>query len=621
MIGFIFSCYLLLVTFATPSYAQAPSSPSSNIQSQNPASNFQLPTSISPTSPLYTDLLVHNMFHTFSCLAVGQSVTFQPCLTYQITKNAQGAIQGIPVLSQVNLSGGTLGAVTGLIGGLYQNPPVRTANYLASIGENLGLVKEAHARVEGSGAKVLEPIIKLWQVSRNIAYVIMIIIFVVIGLMVMFRQRINPQTVITAQAAIPGLVIGLILITFSYFLAGLISDTAFIGTNLVGAYFSAVRGEASNPQNLVGDISNSNILQIFAPFTRMMDVGKIVGILNPIWDSLGDASTEKTLLQNIGAFLDPTHLDPQRVIRNLAMLFISQIAFPIGNMFGGWGQAAAAVGTLAAGQFAGIQLVGFALTFVAILMLLYAMFRLLLRLINNYLTIIFLTITAPFQFLAAALPGRQGIATNWILNMLANILAFPAVLAVLYFVAFLLGPQFIQERCPDTPTSPCPFKVSQLNQTESNSFMSTAQAADTNNREITGNAIFPLLGGFDFNLIKLLLAFGALTALPAIPDIIQRSIGTLSQAGQMIGQEIGGSTAAGQRYTGQFQQGVSGFAGQVGRLTTTVGYSPDFDEAGNIIGYRPNPLQSQTGLFDKWGYRWNKRFGKKPPLASPRPGA
>jgi len=54
---------------------------------------------------------------------------------------------------------------TSLIGALYMNPPVRTADYLASVGEGLGIVKEAHAQVSGSGASVLSPILSLWQVS------------------------------------------------------------------------------------------------------------------------------------------------------------------------------------------------------------------------------------------------------------------------------------------------------------------------------------------------------------------------------------------------------------------------------------------------------------------------
>ena len=68
-----------------------------------------IPTTISPTSPIYTDLLVHNLFHTFSCLAVGQSTIGQPCLTYKLQQDAQGVVRGVPILSQADLSGGLLG--------------------------------------------------------------------------------------------------------------------------------------------------------------------------------------------------------------------------------------------------------------------------------------------------------------------------------------------------------------------------------------------------------------------------------------------------------------------------------------------------------------------------------
>src|SRR3989344_250750 len=116
------TCYLLLVTFATPAFAQEATPASSTSEKpkltsevsqtntfQEPGLTWKVGEVVPPTSPIYTDLLVHNMFHTFSCLAVGQSIIGQPCLTYQITKNAQGAIQGIPVLSSANLAGGTLG--------------------------------------------------------------------------------------------------------------------------------------------------------------------------------------------------------------------------------------------------------------------------------------------------------------------------------------------------------------------------------------------------------------------------------------------------------------------------------------------------------------------------------
>src|SRR3989344_6926351 len=216
-----------------------------NVHSQEPLSTSSAyqpieVSSIPQQSPMYANLMVNNLLHAFSCLMAGASPIGQPCVDY---------LNGVPVISSVNTSGGLLGAVANLNTIVIANPPIRTGQYLATIGDSLGLVKEANAQVSGSGAGVLQPILKLWQVSRNIAYIAMIIIFLIIGLMVMFRQRINPQTVITAQAALPGLVIGLIMITFSYFLASLLTDTAYLATNLVGYYFQ-VAGATTNTQSL-----------------------------------------------------------------------------------------------------------------------------------------------------------------------------------------------------------------------------------------------------------------------------------------------------------------------------------------------------------------------------------
>lgn len=590
LLTFALLLYALPFTLlALPTHAQSPT------PSPIPYTLTPIPSSIPPTSPVYTDLLVHNLFHTFSCLSIGSSIIGQPCLTYQMTQNAQGAIQGVPVLSSANLSGGLLGTATGLIAGLYLNPPVRTVDYLASVGQGLGIVKEARAQVVGSGANVLNPILTLWQVSRNISYVILILIFVIIGLMVMFRTRINPQTVITAQAALPGLVIGLILITFSYFFAALISDTAFIGTNLVGYYFSIAQRPGQTPQDLVANISSKNVLGIFTPFTKAIGQEDVHSALSSIWDNLADLNTSRW---------NPFDLDPQKVITILTGFMVSQFLMPFGGLGGGLGQLVAGALSLGTAAIAPISVASFVLAFIAMLILIYAMLKLLLRLINAFLTIIFLTITAPFQFLAASLPGRQGIATGWILNMLANILAFPAVLAVFYFVAFILGSKHpMNQPCtaPTAPTASCTFIISRSNQTPDNSFATPVYAQGASQQTgITGTATFPLFGGLNLDLIRLLLAFGALVALPSIPDIIARIIGRLGVAGQLIGQELGGSIAQGRGYAGQFQQGATGMAGQVGRLTNEPHYFiSGVDEQGRPI-YKIDPLLSRTGLLGKW---------------------
>ncbi len=555
-----------ILTFTPPVHAQTNSTPAASVL---PAT---IPAYVSPTTPLYTDLIVNNMFHTFSCLMAGVSVIGQPCLNY---------VNSIPVLSKVNVSGGALGATTSLIGLLYTNQPVRTADYIGSLGEQLGMVKTANAQVFGSGAQVLSPIFKLWKVSRNVSYLFMIIVFVIIGMMVLFRNRINPQTVITAQAALPGLVIGLILITFSYFLASLISDTAFIGTNLVGYYFSAAQGKPA--QDLVAATSDQNTLTLFSQFIGVVGSGDATHALEIIFNNSGKA------------------------VQDFMRFAAGLMAFQYGNMAGHVvpvvGDLAGIIVGLGAGAVtaaAAPQIFGQVLAWISMVVLLYAMIKLLFRLINSFLTIIFLTITAPFQFLAAALPGRQGIATGWLLNMLANVLVFPAILGVFYFVAFLLGRTF------------GPLEISHLPQIQDGSLVPAVYAQGTS--KIIGSAAFPLFGGLDTSFITIILALGALIASPAIPDIIVRTVGRVGQAGQLLGQELSGNIRGGQGYSQQGQQ-----VGQVGSKIgqdfshfrgSKLEYSPA--EGTNIgkINLGEYAPFNRDGTATK-GWRTWKPFGKK----------
>lgn len=541
------------------------------------ASYAPLPSTISPTSPLFTDLLMQNVFHTFSCLAVGSSVIGQPCLTY---------ISGVPVLSKTNLSGGALGATTSLISMLYVNPPVRTANYLASVGENLGIVKEAHAQVTGSGAGVLDPILKLWQVSRNISYLIMIIIFVIIGLMVMFRQRINPQTVITAQAALPGLVIGLILITFSYFLASLLTDTAFIATDLVGYYFqTAQKIPAGTQETLSKSLANQNILSILTPFLDAVKRADINKALDSVWNAIisrSDTSTAANIIRSVtalGSYQFGASVGPALGQLTAGGLCLAAVPFggplaaitiftvPLCAKIGEVAGTFIAPGALAATGFANPPfIISFVVTFVLIFIILYSIGKLLLRLINCYLTIIFLTVTGPFSLLAASLPGRQGIATDWVRNILCNVLSFPAVAAVIYFAGYLLG-----------------NSVSNL-------------PGIRNQANLTTSANLPLFGGLDLNFLNLLLAFGAIIALPSIPDIICRSVGKPGQGMGIFVGELQGNVGAGRGQGAQFNQRLGAVTADVGNYRKKW-YEDPYEPRGlgPRIGYLSGTIHQRPG--------------------------
>ena len=491
---------------------------------------------VSPQSPQYANQIVFNLAHTFSCIVTGQSIIGQPCIEYISKVNSLGIKEITPILSSSNLSGGILGFTQNVLVAMYVNKPLSTSKYLSSVANNMGLTKEVHAQVPGGGSTVLDPILPLWQLSRNIAYAAMILIFVIIGLMIMFRSKINPQTVISIQAALPGLIIGLILITFSYLLASIITDISYLATNLIGFYFSL-----ANATNLSGtllhNVGNNNILQIYSQYIGVGSIADIQNGVRPVWDNI--QGFPKTILTTALAFL--------------SYQYGSQVGAPLGAIGGAAACAAtglaiilipgcATLGSIIGGITTGVIsaltavtnptfTIAIAVYVVLVAILIYSMLRLLYKLVMNYLNIIFLTITAPFHFLIASLPGRQEMATNWMRNMLCNVLAFPAVFGAFYFAAYLIGPN------PNIP-----FGIQ-------------------NTLNLTGGGALPLFGGLDVGFVRLLLFYGVLIATPTIPDIICQTVGKVGRAGQMIGSEISGATRAGQGYTNR----VHGAAGEVGK--------------------------------------------------------
>ena len=98
---------------------------------------------------------------------------------------------------------------TGL-GLAFSSPPVSFTSYLASVRENIGrhsIVQPAYAQNTGYGFQNLLPILPVWKAFRNVAYFVFVLVFVLYGFMVMFRMKINPQTVISVESALPKIII------------------------------------------------------------------------------------------------------------------------------------------------------------------------------------------------------------------------------------------------------------------------------------------------------------------------------------------------------------------------------------------------------------------------------
>jgi len=140
--------------------------------------------------------------------------------------------------------------------------PVSGIGYIKNVTNKFKLVPEAKAQ-EGFGFNAINPILKVWKVSRDITYSLLVIVVVVFAFMIMFRVKINPQTVITVQSALPKIVMAMVFITFSYAIAGLIIDFMYVFIGLIAAII--VQSGLSNFtfSQLLAAFLNRNLFTIY----------------------------------------------------------------------------------------------------------------------------------------------------------------------------------------------------------------------------------------------------------------------------------------------------------------------------------------------------------------------
>lgn len=96
--------------------------------------------------------------------------------------------------------------------------PINLAYYANDTVAHVPFIGKALAQTYGDpGNQVaLSMVLGTWKLFRNISYGLLAIVMLVLGFMIMNRRKIDQQTIVTVQFAIPRIIIAIILITFSY---------------------------------------------------------------------------------------------------------------------------------------------------------------------------------------------------------------------------------------------------------------------------------------------------------------------------------------------------------------------------------------------------------------------
>lgn len=172
-------------------------------------------------------------------------------------------------------NGGAAGFIASGIDYMYQNPAASGMQYFADIGSKLNLVPPVYAQGQGFRRIIDVGVLDIWRGFRNAGYVVFVVMFVALGLAIMFRVNLNPQTVINIQSAIPRVIIALLLVTFSFAITGLLLDVARLLTNLVDAVFNVI---GVDWPRTIGNIAGS----LFTGATIVAVFVGLLAILGPV---------------------------------------------------------------------------------------------------------------------------------------------------------------------------------------------------------------------------------------------------------------------------------------------------------------------------------------------------
>ena len=285
-----------------------------------------------------------------------------------------------------DMKGGVLGLTKNAYANIYVNQP--RVDVIAHLQDEWvpgsdTTTTSLYAAESGYDTLLDSGIAPLWAKFRDIAYLFFVVIMIIIGFMIMFRSKIGGQTMVTLGNTIPSIIISLIMITFSFAIAGIIID---IGGLLVGVLYTIFEHKS---------VAISNIGQFYEMFTQGIG-GQFVGVAE----------------ENITEGLQNIISSPIKTLLNL------WLNASITNLMGIFGIILMILGS-------GIVLVG--------------AIKLLITLYKAYFELILNVVIGPLKILMGTFPGSEAMRINWVKGIARSVLVFPIAYFIVNIPIFLTG--------------------------------------------------------------------------------------------------------------------------------------------------------------------------------------
>ncbi len=443
VIIFVLLSIFYFLSSAAPSYAASQITPSPAIQHPSPNTNPDLPNNLHN----WTQNVMIEVMSALTCQLAGVDPINpkQGCLGID---QKSGKIGFLPSPQ----TGGAIGFMGNMITTLY-TPPLHTGDYFQNLASNFGITKHAFAQnTGGTGFQGLTPLIGIWSAFRNIVYLFLVIVFIVIGLAIMLRVKIDPRTVMTIQNQIPKIIIGILVVTFSFAIAGFLIDLMWVMIYLIFGLISSISPDVAksiaelNPSLIQGQTA----LGVGGQIGGSQGIVGVVGISNTVAGSVKDIMYHLLAFDKSLSFTNLLADAISGVVAGFIGIQLAQIPSPaiFGNSipFGVIAGAITAPTTFLATKTVIATwlpyLIVFLIVFIALLI---ALIRLWFTLLMAYVHILIDVVLAPFWIIGGIVPGSPISISGWLRDIGANLLAFPVTIAM-----FMLGKVFMDafQKCP-----------------------------------------------------------------------------------------------------------------------------------------------------------------------------
>ncbi len=504
-----FCILLLLTSFSTKNtYAQTQRVESSS--SSQILDEFRTPDvedNVPRNSHSYAQIVLIDVLSAVGCQLAGIDIVDEtrPCLGYNPDSQKLTQVT-IPDNTRPQL-GGVLGFLSTQVGTLYHQP-ISSVEYINYMSSNFGLVEQTYATNQqpqnggaicngnvnnmGYGFCSMYPIMGIWQFVRNIAYALLVIAFVVLALGIMLRFKIDARNVMTLQNQIPRVIIAILLITFSYTLAGAMVDlmwtVTYMGMSMITSNSQTTMCDyTNNTTSPIDQSAQKHLVQtpmayvnaIFSESCGGLPARGISKISNDTGGAVGDMITQLTF-----SFLGINYTRPPRCsLTSLGECIPAGIALIVSSI----------------------------IKLIMLVTIIITLFRLWFNLLKTAVLFLVYTVMGPIYIVLGLLPGRPLGFENWLKHIFAYLLTFPVIAWMLTF-AIILATEFKSKSDPNNLFLP------------------------------------PLVGNSNMDNFGSLIAFGLILLTPGMPDAIKAK---LTPQGLGLGKQIRGGIAAGGSVIGE----------------------------------------------------------------------